>query len=573
MKRGFVHFFAVLLAVCMLLTAFPLSAAADEPRTYTLEELEETIRGIAAWKKQSLGAAEDASMFTPTYLSAAGTGGSDWYPIGMSRAGLEEDYDAYLAVLADSVTRRYQSGNGLDDTRATEWHRIILTVLACGGDPTAFGTDANNQPINLVADGTYNRGKTASLGKQGMNGWTWGLIALDSMRYEIPEGSYYSRGDIITEILKTQLDDGGFDFSNHSADPDMTAMTLQALSPYYTSDTEYTYVRNGHTEEETKTVRQVIDEGLAVLSSMQQDNGGYSSWGVENVESADQVVTALCCLGIDPQTDERFIKNGHTMLEFIMSFQMEDGGFLHARIYQADNPTSLPTESNSMASEQTLYTLAAVRRQMLGLNALYDFREEGSDKTSPDSPDAQLTPSVHTPEEIAQIVYTPAERDEAKKLCEQETSTENYAAVVMMLAKLKQSADFEDKDACIAQLEEKRQEILDLEAEIKDINNEIKDKLYPFESITISDFATVNKIVSRYEALPEYDRQQIELWEDVVRAKTQVDNLIRAVVIGVVLLVIAIAVVVYLKKRAAARIGKKKHDMEELAEQYKDEDV
>lgn len=77
------------------------------------------------------------------------------------------------------------------------------------GDPTNFGVDPNGDAINLTADGTYNRGFTASLGRQGINGWIWGLIALDAKHYSIPDGSYYSRADIIKEILKLQLSDGG----------------------------------------------------------------------------------------------------------------------------------------------------------------------------------------------------------------------------------------------------------------------------------------------------------------------------------------------------------------------------
>ncbi len=71
-----------------------------------------------------------------------------------------------------------------------------------------MGTDDEGNRIDLIADGTYDRGKTASLGRQGINGWIWGLIALDSLRYEIPEGGYYSREDLITEILCRQLADG-----------------------------------------------------------------------------------------------------------------------------------------------------------------------------------------------------------------------------------------------------------------------------------------------------------------------------------------------------------------------------
>lgn len=179
------------------------------------------------------------------------------------------------------------------------------------GDPTNFGVDPNGDAINLTADGTYNRGFTASLGRQGINGWIWGLIALDAKHYSIPDGSYYSRADIIKEILKLQLSDGGFALTGRSADPDITAMAIQSLAPYYKSGSSYTYAltrQNGQTV--TKTVKQAVNEALSCLSDMQLDTGDYISWGTQNVESTAQVLIALCCLGINPQADNRFIKTG-----------------------------------------------------------------------------------------------------------------------------------------------------------------------------------------------------------------------------------------------------------------------
>lgn len=87
-----------------------------------------------------------------------------------------------------------------------------------------------------------------SLGRQGINGLIWGLITLDSMYYEIPEGAYYSRDDIIVQILGLQLADGGWALTGSVSDPDITAMTLQCFAPYYNSEKEYTYL-NGNISE------------------------------------------------------------------------------------------------------------------------------------------------------------------------------------------------------------------------------------------------------------------------------------------------------------------------------------
>lgn len=148
-----------------------------------------------------------------------------------------------------------------------------------GGDPTSIGADRDGKPINLIADGVYNRGEVASLGKQGINGWIWGLIALDSLRYPIPEGAFYSRDDIILEILRRQLPDGGFALTGEEADPDITAMALQALSPYYNNKTTYSYTVKSTGEEVTRTVRQIVDEALSTLSALAEGGRRFRQLG------------------------------------------------------------------------------------------------------------------------------------------------------------------------------------------------------------------------------------------------------------------------------------------------------
>ena len=81
----------------------------------------------------------------------------------------------------------------------------------------------------------------------------------------------------------------------------------------------------------------------------------------------------------------------------------------------------------------------------------------------------------------------------------------------------------------------------------------------------------MENIVRRYRALSDYDRTQIERWEDVARAKTQLDNLLRGMIIGAVLLVIAAVTAVLLVRRIRRRRRKKERDMEALAEEFRDD--
>jgi hypothetical protein len=315
------------------------------------------------------------------FLSLAGTTPGDWYPIGLGRLGIADNQTGYLAVINETVQKRYQTAGKLDRTKATEWHRISLAVLASGGDPRHMGV---NGEIDLIADGTYNRGLTVSPGRQGINGWIWGLIALDSKRYEVPSDAVNTREDFIVEILRTQRTDGGFALTGEVSDVDITAMAIQALAPYYNSETVYFYTSSvvktseGAYAECSKTVREVIDESVAWLSSVQCSDGDFSSWGMQNVESTAQVLVALSTLGVDALHDSRFIKNGNTVLDGILKYRLSNGGFVHSFTYDPDNPTSLPDQANTMASEQVLYALVSLWRYQNGMRSLYDMRDEFS---------------------------------------------------------------------------------------------------------------------------------------------------------------------------------------------------
>src|SRR5699024_2665001 len=166
-----------------------------------------TIDEIVQWKKSSVNIDKDDLLLQNDFLKNVGDTTGDWFPIGLGRIAYPDAYEAYLAVIANEVTDRYKEEHQLSEAKVTEWHRISLAILAMGGDPTKIGADENGRPINLIADGTYNRAKTNDIGAQGLNGWIWALISLDSLRYEVPDDAATSREDIMKEIMKRQLKD------------------------------------------------------------------------------------------------------------------------------------------------------------------------------------------------------------------------------------------------------------------------------------------------------------------------------------------------------------------------------
>lgn len=364
-------------ACCILAGIYTITAEASH-KDYTPDELLNVMEEIINWRKAISGVSLDEPLMSEVFLDSVGSTAGDWAAIGIGRSGYADDYNAYLAVTAAYISKSYQENGYLDRTKATEWQRIGLAVLSAGGDPVSIGEDQEGNPIDLVADGSYNRGKVMSLDKQGTNGLVFGLLLMDSMRYEIPADAADTREGLIEKILSSQIKDGGFNLTSidPQSDVDMTAMALQALAPYYNSEKTYRYVQQGTKQDQVKSVRQVVDEALQFLSSSQQESGGFTSWGSENSESCSQVLIALTSLGIDPGNDQRFIKNGNTVIDGLMQYHMEKGGFIHSKEYDEENPNADPDKSNTMASDQALCALTALCRYYGGMRSFYDFRPE-----------------------------------------------------------------------------------------------------------------------------------------------------------------------------------------------------
>lgn len=499
---------------------------------YSVSDITEAIDGILAWKRAQQGVAEGQPLLSGELLTYAGSSATDWLPIGLSRCGVEDDYDAYLAALQTYVEQKYREEDKLDRVKATEWHRISLAVLACGGDPTHFGKDENGSDINLIADGVYDRGKTVDIGAQGLNGWLWGLITLDSMKYNIPAGSSYTRTEMIKKILSFQLPDDGFNLrfaQGSTADPDITAMAIQALAPYY---------RNS-----TFNVKDPVDKALDCLSKLQLDTGDFRSWGTRNSESVSQIIVSLCSIGVDPQNDPRFIKNGINLLDALFYYQQEDGGFAHSYESDPSNPSAVAGESNSIATDQALLALVAVWRQAQGMSILYDFR--------PGSVSAKiLTPEESEVSFAGSYEFTEADQQQTDAL-PKKLSTENDAEVTALLDKLKMSRDFEGYDTYMTKLTQAKADIDALYAEIESINVDIQEQIIPMTDPGLGEKSTVDRLVKRYKVLSGHDKELVQNWDAVLSVKAQTDAAQRNLflIIGGAVVVMVAATVVIRRRR------------------------
>ena len=278
-----------------------------------------------------------------------GSIGGEWAVLGLARSGFsvpQSYYDAYYKTVEEYV----KACNGvLHDKKYTEYSRVILGLTAAGFDPRNVGG----------YDLTLALGDFEKTVWQGINGPVFALISLDSGGYGIPKNTsaktQATHEMYIEEILRRQLPDGGFNLTagaggaaitnEEKADPDLTGMALQALAKYQSD----------------KTVKNATDKALACLSKMQDKSGGFSSYGTKNSESVVQVIVALCELGIPPD-DARFVKNGNSLADNLLTYYKRYSGFNH---------TANGSGSNQMATEQGLYGLVAIKRYLEGKLSLY----------------------------------------------------------------------------------------------------------------------------------------------------------------------------------------------------------
>lgn len=284
--------------------------------------------------------------------------GSEWFVLGHARGGMDLD-SAYFSTYYNHVANYIKEKNGklTDGAKYTEYSKMIIIM-------TAIGKDARDiAGYNLFE----NLADFKKITGQGFNGPIWALIALNSKEeYSTPEMSgvaeQTTEDKLINYILDRECSGGGWAMTGDEADSDITGMTLQALAPYYKE--------KGH-EDITKAVNRALDK----LGSMQNTAGGYLSMNAETSESAAQVLTGLCSLGIDPRTDSRFIKNGHWIVENLISYHIDGSGFMHVKAGAANNGGGEAGKVNGMATEQGYYALVAYQRLLDGKTSLYDMSD------------------------------------------------------------------------------------------------------------------------------------------------------------------------------------------------------
>lgn len=249
---------------------------------------------------------------------------------------------------------------------ATEWHRICLALLALGENPRSFGVDSEGKPIDLVGDGIFHWGKETELDYQGSNALIYALLVINAGDYESPADARYTTDSIISKLLMYQMDDGSFGLNMSGGNTDITAMAIQALAPFVDRDKEYQNLSGKKIK-----VKRAVDSAIDFLSKNQQDGGYFYFQNHCSSDTVSQVILALCSVGIDPTKDERFIKNGGTLVDALISFEIKAGGI--DTILEADGGGE---KTNILATRQGICALTALSLLEKGNGKFFDFNNK-----------------------------------------------------------------------------------------------------------------------------------------------------------------------------------------------------
>ena len=252
-------------------------------------------------------------------------GVSDWNAIALFKVGKSLPA-SYLKGVTSAVKAAGGQFHSITDTE-----RYTMSVLAAGGDPTTISGS------NLVKS-IYNGDVT----KQGLNGVIFGLAALESANFPVPNDAKWSKTMLTAYLLQHQNTDGGWAWDgSKTSDLDTTGMALTALAKEAT---------------DTK-VKAAIQKAEAYLSSQ------YKAGKVDNSSTAAQLVIGLTANGVDPQSADFSKADGTSLLAYLLTFQAKDGGF----DWQGKDESTFSTDQGFLA-------LVAEKLYLNNQGSLYSFK-------------------------------------------------------------------------------------------------------------------------------------------------------------------------------------------------------
>ena len=298
--------FLRLIIISLVLLSFPVLALA-QPAIDVKPALDRTVNYLSAYEKLS---SKSLSLWNYAALAAAEHKLTD---------------TRIKHVIFEQMPRPQNQStaeNGL-------W---IISLLVAGENPYNYQGQNHVQKIQSaqLPDGKF--ADYLDGNGEGDNGeqilvstHVWAVLALHSAGAEI-KNTAKAREWLIAQ----QHDDGSFNWcvSEKKDDVDSTGMALMALGALG-----------------EKKDSPVVQKAYAYLKGVQENDGGFSSWGAANAESCCMVIEGLTAVGIEPT---EMNKPGGNPVSALLSYQLPNGSFEHIKA----------TGANEIATYQALLALS-----------------------------------------------------------------------------------------------------------------------------------------------------------------------------------------------------------------------
>lgn len=302
MKKVY-RLFGIIISAIIAVTGFlPVAAHSTKAQKF--------IDGIIEYNLKSSSSDSVQEWIDKDMTNHAGLG-SEWYIMALADYG-NYDFSKYKTALSTYLSEA-------EITSASSRLKFALVLIAIGDKTNPYITESVKN----------------SIGEQGIMSIIFGLHILNNGI----KSTAHSESLLINELISLQHDDGGWSVTGNFSDVDVTAMTIQALACHYKTNSK---------------VRKSVDKAVDFISKQQSENGGFSSYGLNNPESTAQVIIALSSLGIDICKDERFIKNGKTVFDSIELFCLSDGSFSHKENGNSDSTATSQVFCASIAYKNML---------------------------------------------------------------------------------------------------------------------------------------------------------------------------------------------------------------------------
>lgn len=334
---------ACVAALVLLWQGSILSRAVDS------SEVKHAMDRILLWQCEQYQVADVQQLVDEVYASDPLNGNVQSFILGMCGAGYKINYTRYVKSLQIAMQEKAESqGGGTPDEVAdalgvTSLQKIMLTV-----DAIEAADGANPEETAAVRNAYIDVAKDHTIGRKGIMSYIYGLLMLDGGGYDSGTGE---RENILLELSRLQLQDGGFALRGNTGDVDITAMAVQAMAAY----------------EDNRQVSDMLQRAVAFLRSARREDGDYGTTADAQsgcVESTAQVMMAFCALGMDcfeeiSPSGECSVWNG------LLLYEAKEGGYVHA----------LGGTVNEMGSSQAMCALAAMHRNIRGAGFLLRFQE------------------------------------------------------------------------------------------------------------------------------------------------------------------------------------------------------